>query len=305
MGYHTSDDAGVYRLDDESAIVLTVDFFQPIVDDPYDFGRVAAANSLSDVFAMGGRPLAALNIAAFPEGTLPEHILRDILRGGAETVQQAGAVIAGGHTVKDKELIYGLAVFGKVRPDSIVTNRGAKPGDRLILTKPLGTGILSTAIRAEKLPDGEIEMLIGFMARLNQRASIEMIAHGANACTDVTGYGLLGHALEMARESGVTCEIASADVPVMRGALHYAAQGMLTGGGGNNRIFVEGSISMKAGVEENVQHVLYDPQTSGGLLISIPEASADELLRALRNSCPQCAVIGRVMKKGPKPLIVR
>jgi selenide,water dikinase len=305
VGYHTSDDAGVYRLDDESAVVLTVDFFQPIVDDPFDFGRVAAANSLSDVFAMGGRPMAALNIAAFPEGILPARVLRDILRGGAEAVHQAGAVIAGGHTVNNKELIYGLAVFGCVNPKSIVTNRGAKPGDTLILTKPLGTGILSTAMRAETLPAGEIDALTAVMIQLNQQASIDMVAQGASACTDITGYGLLGHALEMAQASGVTCEIASEDVPLLPRAPHYAGQGMLTGGGGTNRIFVQGHISMEAGVDEITQHLLFDPQTSGGLLIAVPESSAADLLQALRATYPDSAIIGKIRKKRQTALIVR
>jgi selenide,water dikinase len=305
VGYHTSDDAGVYRLNDESAVVLTVDFFQPIVDDPFDFGRVAAANSLSDIFAMGGRPLAALNIAAFPEGTLPARVLREILRGGAEAVHQAGAVVAGGHTVNNKELIYGLAVFGRVHPSSIVTNRGAKPGDALILTKPLGTGILSTAIRADKLPAEDVAALVAVMTQLNRQASIAMVAHGANACTDITGYGLLGHSLEMARASDVTCEIESVNVPVLPGVHHYAGQGMLTGGGGTNRTFVQDHLSMDAGVDEITQHVLFDPQTSGGLLIAAPEPSIEGLMRDLRETYPDSAVIGQIKKKEHKALVVR
>jgi selenide,water dikinase len=305
VGYHTSDDAGVYRLDDESAVVLTVDFFQPIVDDPFDFGRVAAANSLSDVFAMGGSPMAVLNIAAFPEGTLPSRILTDILKGGAEAVRQAGAVVAGGHTVNNKELIYGLAVFGRVHPQGIVTNRGAKPGDAIILTKPLGTGILSTAIRADKLSADETATLVGVMTQLNRQASIAMVAHGANACTDITGYGLLGHALEMGFASNVTCEIDSPRVPFLPGARHYAGQGMLTGGGGSNRTFVEGRISMGEGVDEITQHLLFDPQTSGGLLIAVPESSAAGLLQDLRETCPDSAIIGQIKKKGQTTLVVR
>lgn len=304
VGYHTSDDAGVYRLDDESAIVLTVDFFQPIVDDPFDFGRVAAANALSDIFAMGGHPLAALNIAGFPEGELPVEILREILRGGAETVHRAGAVIAGGHTVKDKELKYGLAVFGRVHPKSIITNRSAKPGDDLILTKPLGSGVLSTAIRAGKLTEEEIHALVAVMTQLNQQASIEMVENGANACTDITGYGLLGHALEMALASGVTCEINSASVPLMPGAPNYARQGLLTGGGGTNRIFVQGHIDAQAQVDETIQHLLYDPQTSGGLLISVPEVSGAGLLQALRETYPYSAIIGKIKRKGRNALVV-
>jgi selenide,water dikinase len=305
VGYHTSDDAGVYRIDDESAIVLTVDFFQPIVDDPFDFGRIAAANSLSDVFAMGGQPLAALNIAGFPEGDLPSEVLRDIFRGGAEAVRQAGAVIAGGHTVRDKELKYGLAVFGRVHPEAIITNSGAKSGDLLILTKPLGSGVLSTAIRADKLAGDDITALVDIMSQLNQQASLDMVKHGANACTDITGYGLLGHALELAQASGVTCDINSADLPLMRGALDFAAQGMLTGGGKTNRAFVNGDISIQAGVDEILQHVMHDPQTSGGLLIAVPEASGAGLLHQLRKTYPHSAIVGKITKTGGKSLLVR
>jgi selenide,water dikinase len=304
VGYHTADDAGVYRVDDDTAIVLTVDFFQPIVDDPFDFGRVAAANSLSDVFAMGGRPLCALNIAGFPEGDLPAEVLTDIFRGGAEAVRRAGAVIAGGHTVRDKELKYGLAVFGQVHPQSIITNGGAQPGDDLILTKPVGSGVLSTAIRADKLPAGEIEALVAVMTQLNQQASIDMVKHGANACTDITGYGLLGHALEMALASSVTCEIISEKVPLMHGALEYVRQGMLTGGGKTNRSFVEEDISLQTGVDESHQHLLYDPQTSGGLLISVPEAAGRNLLQDLRKTYPDSSIIGKIKNKGRKALVV-
>jgi selenide,water dikinase len=289
-----ADDAGVYRLGPDIALVLTVDFFQPVVDDPYDFGRVAAANSISDVYAMGGRPLAVLNVVCFPEGDFPLEMLETILRGGSDTVQQAGAVIAGGHTVKDKELKYGLAVIGQVHPDRVITNSGARPGDRLILTKALGTGILATALRQDRLESAGSRLLVDTMTRLNRAASELMIEHGANACTDITGYGLLGHAYEMAVASQVSCKIWSSDLPVLSGALEFAAQGMNPGGSKNNRQFVRDQVSVEKPVDATLEHLLYDPQTSGGLLIAIAEAKAAGLLEALKKSCPGSQIIGRV-----------
>ncbi len=304
IGHLGADDAGVYRIDGETALVLTTDFFQPIVDDPVDFGRVAAANSMSDVYAMGGRPVAALNIAAFPEGEFPNHVLREILQGGAEVASEAGASIIGGHTINDKELKYGLAVAGLVHPDRIVTNGGARPGDRLLLTKPLGSGILSTALRADRLGTREAGEFVKIMTQLNRDASLRMVEHGVHACTDITGFGLLGHALELAIASGVTCEISPVDVPFMTGAMDFAKQGMLTGGGQANRKFVEGNISFRSHLDETIEHILYDPQTSGGLLIAVPEETCFALLEALRPTYPFCAVIGRVREKGKTNLVI-
>ena len=224
VGHAGSDDAGVYRMSKDSALVITVDFFAPIVDDPYDFGRIAAANSLSDVYAMGGRPLVALNVAAFPEGKLPAEVLADILRGGVETAAGAGCAVIGGHTVNDAEPKYGLCVVGTVHPDKVVTNGGAQAGDALILTKPLGTGILSTVLKAGKLDAGGVGRLVEVMTTLNDKASAKMLEFGATACTDVTGYGLAGHALEMARAAGLTIRIVSAEVPALEGALAAAGQ---------------------------------------------------------------------------------
>jgi selenide,water dikinase len=297
VGHSLADDAGVYRLGADTALVLTVDFFQPVVDDAFDFGRVAAANSVSDVYAMGGRPIAALNIVCFPEGDFPLEILETILRGGADVVAQAGAVIAGGHTVKDKELKYGLAVVGLVHPDRVITNGGAQPGDKLILTKPLGTGILATALRAEKLDPAGTQLLVDTMVQLNKEASRLMIEHGAHACTDITGYGLLGHAYEMASASQLSCAIQVSEIPVLEGALEFAAQGMNPGGSRNNRKFVAGQVSASNPVDTTREHLLYDPQTSGGLLIAVPQSGAENLLEGLKQVCPASRIIGEVIPR--------
>ncbi|MEJ2720272.1 MAG: selenide, water dikinase SelD, partial [bacterium] len=249
VGYGGADDAGVYRLSDDTALVLTVDYFPPIVDDPFDFGRVAAANALSDVYAMGGRPIAALNICGFPEGALPAAVLGDILRGGASVAASAGVVIAGGHTVSDKEIKYGLSVVGTIHPDRIIQNRGARVGDRLVLTKPLGTGVLSTKLRAGKLDAGTYAALVDSMTRLNKVASERMLEHEVHACTDVTGYGLLGHGFEMAEASGVCIEISAADVPLLPGAVQAVHETFLTGGAGSNRLFVGDDVAWERPVD--------------------------------------------------------
>lgn len=297
VGHAGADDAGVYRLDDERALVLTVDFFTPVVDDPFDYGRVAAANSLSDVYAMGGRPLVALNIAAFPEGDLDDGVLADILRGGAAIAKEAGIVIAGGHTVKDKEMKYGLSVVGTVHPDRIIQNAGAEPGDRLILTKALGTGILSTALKAGDLGTKEYEALVGSMTQLNRAASEAMAGAGVHACTDVTGYGLVGHAFEMARAGDVVIELSAAGLPVLPGTREAVDKSYLTGGGAANRRFVEGSVEWKGPVDSTLEHIMFDPQTSGGLLIAVPEAKSEGLLSGIQPSCEAARIVGRVGEK--------
>ena len=296
VGHAGSDDAGVYRMSDDSALVITVDFFAPIVDDPYDFGRIAAANSLSDVYAMGGRPLVALNVAAFPEGKLPAEVLADILRGGVETAAGAGCAVIGGHTVNDAEPKYGLCVVGTVHPDKVVTNGGAQAGDALILTKPLGTGILSTVLKAGKLDAGGVGRLVEVMTTLNDKASAKMLEFGATACTDVTGYGLAGHALEMARAAGLTIRIVSAEVPALEGALAAAGNGHLTGGGNNNRAFVAADASIDPAIGENLLHVICDPQTAGGLLIAVPRDRAPALMDSLEKVCPGAAIVGEFVE---------
>jgi len=302
VGHTGADDAGVYRLDDERAIVMTVDFFPPIVDDPYDYGRVAAANSLSDVYAMGADPIAALNIAAFPGTGLPNEILGEIFRGGASVAKGAGIVIVGGHTVKDAELKYGLSVVGMVHPKEIVRNSGARAGDKLILTKPLGTGILSTALMAEKLADEHYRSLINTMTQLNRHASEEMRRHGVRACTDITGYGLLGHAFEMAQAGNVSLEIVADTVPVLPGAFDMIREGFLTGGANANRHLIEGDVEWKRDYDKPLDDLLVDPQTSGGLLISVSPDQCNALLDRIVEIYTDAAIVGNVLER-PGPLL--
>jgi selenide,water dikinase len=304
VGHAGSDDAGVYRISENTALVLTVDFFTPIVDNPFDYGRIAAANSLSDVYAMGGKPFAALNISCFPENKLPAEVLGEILRGGADTAARASCVILGGHTVKDEELKYGLSVVGSVHPDRVVTNAGAKPGDVLILTKPLGSGVLSTALMKNKLDRDAVASLVDVMIRLNDRASEEMLAHNASACTDITGYGLVGHASEMARASHVSIRLDSAALPLIDGAMWAARNGYLTGGGSANRAFIKDEAEIAGGIDENLLHIAYDPQTAGGLLIAVPENEAEGLLSAVLRDCPGAAVVGRCERLEDKLIFI-
>lgn len=274
---------------------MTVDFFTPIVDDPFDYGRVAATNSLSDVYAMGARPIVALNIAGFPEGELPADVVAAILKGGATAAKEAGVVIAGGHTVKDPEVKYGLSVVGLVHPDEIIQNSGARPGDRIVLTKALGTGVLATAHMEGDLDADTYTRLVASMIQLNRSAATKMREHGVHAATDITGYGLLGHALEMAKASGVTIAITGSAVPVLPGALDAIARGYLTGGGRTNRLFVGDDVDLGK-TDEPLQNLLFDPQTSGGLLVSLPAAEADAYVRALEAD-HTAAVIGEVTGK--------
>lgn len=268
VGRETFDDAGVFLLSDDLALVQTVDFFAPIVDDPYTFGQIAAANALSDVYAMGGQPLTALNIVAFPDGKLPLGVLTDILRGGLDKVHEAGAHIIGGHTVLDEELKYGLSVTGKAHPNFLLTNAGARPGDRLVLTKPLGTGILATAIkRGELEPPAQVEVLAS-MTALNGGASRVALATGSRCATDVTGFGLLGHASHIARASEVTLRLSVTALPVFAGAVAAWERGARTGGAERNLEYVNALVDW--GTATDVQRaLLVDPQTSGGLLVAV------------------------------------
>lgn len=277
VGFNTADDAGVYRISDTQALVQTVDFFPPIVDDPYFFGQIAAANALSDVFAMGGRPLTALNIVGFPLGKLPIAVLTEILRGGAEKITEAGAVVVGGHSIKDSELKYGVAVTGIIDTDKIVTNAGAKVGDCLFLTKPLGTGLITTGIKRNAVSRELSDLVIRTMAALNQTAAELMMKHGAHAATDITGYGMLGHSYEMAAGSRVALRIFSRALPLLPDVLALAAAGMIPGGAKDNRAFLDGKVTLSHGLDQNLEHVLFDPQTSGGLLIAVPPENAEAL----------------------------
>lgn len=279
VGADTSDDAAVYRLNDQQALISTVDFFTPMVDDPFAFGQVAAANALSDVYAMGGRPLLALNLVVFP-AKLPLSILEDILRGGAQKVEEAGARLAGGHSIADESPIYGLAVNGLVDPGKMWTNRGAKPGDVLVLTKPLGSGTICTAIKGERASVEAIDAVTETMSKLNKEAAEFAAGLAIHSCTDITGFGLLGHATEVALASGVAMEIHSAAVPLLAAALEYAAEGMLPGGAHRNRKYYQSRVEFSASVTNDMQSVLFDPQTSGGLLFSLPAKEGAKLTQA-------------------------
>ncbi len=304
VGHAGSDDAGVYRLSDELAMVLTVDFFTPIVDDAYDYGRVAATNSLSDVYAMGGKPVVALNIAGFPEGKLPPEVLREIIRGGADVARAAGVSIVGGHTVNDPEVKYGLAVVGLIDPGRIVRNAGARAGDRLVLSKPIGTGVLATRLKAGALPADGAKRLVEVMTTPNREASELMLAHGVRACTDITGYGLLGHAAEMADGSDVTITLRAADVPFIEGAYDAAAQGYLTGGGNNTKKFLHDAVRLAPSIDDATTALLFDAQTSGGLLMAVPADQADALLAKLQARHPQAAVVGACVARTDVSIIV-
>jgi len=294
VGYGTADDAGVYKLDDQTALVQTVDFFPPIVDDPYYFGQIAAANALSDVYAMGGKPLTALNIVGFPASTMPGKILSDILRGGMDKVQEAGAVIVGGHSIKDAELKYGLAVTGLIHPSNIKTNSAAKAGDILFLTKPLGTGIITTAIKRQAIDQALTDLVTRQMATLNRFACELMVRFDAHAATDITGFGLLGHAYEMAVGSGVTICLDAAAVPLLPQAMRLAGEGMNPGGANDNRAYLAGHVRISGRIEKNLEQVLYDPQTSGGLFIAVPPDKTESFGAALRDAGLPDRPVGRV-----------
>lgn len=297
VGFDTADDAGVYRLTPECALVQTVDFFTPIVDDPFTFGAIAAANSLSDVYAMGGAPLTALSIVAYP-ATDDLDDLEQILRGGAEKMIEAGCVILGGHSVADDEIKFGYAVTGAVHPERVWTNSGARPGDVLVFTKRIGTGVVSTALKRELAREEDVRASVDSMLTLNREACEAMSGLAAHGCTDVSGFGLLGHAREMAVASGVTLEIEAAAVRLLPGAAGYARAGAIPGGLKNNREFVSACVEKCSDVPEEIEALLYDPQTSGGLLISLTEEDAAALLARFAPAYR----MGRVRAPTDKPL---
>ncbi len=303
VGTDTADDAAAFRLDDETAIVQTVDYFTPIVDDPYDFGQIAAANALSDIYAMGARPLFALNLVGFPVGKLPHSLLVEILKGGIDKCAEAGIVIAGGHTVKDEEPKYGLAVTGIVAPDQIVRNSTARPGDVLILTKPLGTGIITTGIKADMVSEQTTEMITRLMATLNKRASEVMVEVGASACTDITGFGLIGHLAEMVAASGVPARIRASDVPVLEEVWRLIKEECVPGGSMANRKQADTCTTWHGDVKERVRLALCDAQTSGGLLIAVSREKAERTLSALHGAGVDAAVLIGAIEDGPTPCI--
>jgi selenide,water dikinase len=296
VGSSTADDAGVYRISETEALIMSTDFFPPIVDDPYRFGQIAAANALSDIYAMGGKPLVGLNIACFP-ADMPHSLLSEILRGGQEKVQEAGALVIGGHTVKDKELKYGLAVTGRILIKDIKTNANAKPGDLLILTKPLGTGVISTALKNNQADEADVEFIMNQMSELNRIAAEIMVRHEANAATDITGFGLIGHMIELNRSSNVSCRIQSENVPLIPNALGYA-RGFIPGGLNDNRKTFEQDVDIKIDLDQDLETIFYDPQTSGGLLISAPPQKAEIILQELHSEgIESAALIGEVTEK--------
>ncbi len=303
VGFDTADDAGVYDLTPDSAtplaMIQTVDFFTPIVDDPYSFGGIAAANALSDVYAMGGKPVTALSILVFPaKGTMSD--LEAILKGGADKIHEAGCVILGGHSVSEDEIKFGYAVTGLIDPRRVWTNAGAKPGDVLVFTKRLGTGVISTALKKGLAEEAHIEASIRQMLALNRRPCELLLKRTVHGCTDVTGFGLLGHAREMALASGVTLEIRASALRYLPGAIEYSKAGAHSGGLHNNRDFVSDCVMLSEEIPSEIESLLYDPQTSGGLLVALPEADA----AAFINDFPDGYVIGAVCARGPKPLDV-
>lgn len=306
VGPHSSDDAGVFKISPDVALVQTVDFITPVVDDPFDYGAIAAANSLSDVYAMGGRPLTALNLLGSPGGVVTNDVLRRILEGGLATIGEAKAVVVGGHSVKTPELFYGVAVTGVVHPDRVVTNSGARPGAVLVLTKRLGVGILTTALKNENLPDELLPVIVTQMRTLNAAAAEAMVEVGVQACTDVTGFGLLGHLFELVESSGVTAEVEVASVPYFLEAVELARQGNVAGGLKANRTYLEPHVTVAPQVSDDVEPLLYDPQTSGGLLMAVAEERLPALLDALeRRGVETRAVIGRILERSDKAIILR
>ena len=305
VGINTADDAGVFRLTDEIAIIQTVDFFTPVVDDPYIYGQIAAANSLSDVYAMGGRPITALNIVGFHPKILPMEVLEEILTGGFDKTTEAGAVIVGGHTIMDEELKYGLSVTGVVHPKKIVTNAGAKAGDKLVLTKPLGTGIISTALKSGKELGELAEQANQVMTSLNRIASEVMQEIRVHACTDITGFGLMGHSFEMAAASKVGMKFWASKVPFFKGIIPLITAGFVPGGTHNNRDYLKDKVRIHHSLSLENTTVLFDAQTSGGLLISVQEDKVDKLcLELKKRGIDPVAVIGEVVADHPAQLEV-
>ncbi len=294
VDYRTADDAGVYRLDEERALVQTVDFFTPIVDDASTYGRIAAANSLSDVYAMGGRPLTALAIAAFPARDFDPVLVRDVFRGGSDALREAGVVLLGGHTVQDQEVKFGYAVTGLVHPDRVLRNGGVRPGDALILTKPIGTGVITTALKHDRAPADAVAEAVRVMSALNRAASEVLVAAGpaVHACTDITGFGLVGHASEMAENSEATLEIETGAVPLLPGALALAARNR-PGGAATNQAHFSLVVVERGPLDDDLRALMYDPQTSGGLLAAVAPDLAESVLDALARAGVDACLVGR------------
>ncbi len=303
VGFDKSDDASVFIINEETALIQTVDFFPPIVDDPYLFGQIAAANAISDIYAMGGEPHLALNLLCVTE-QMEEAWIREILRGGYDKAYEAGVIISGGHTIHGSEPLYGLAVTGFARPEKIRKNDGARPGDRLILTKPLGIGILTTAAKAGFAEKDVTERICRQMATLNKEACRIMQKYRVHSCTDVTGFGLMGHSCEMAQGSGCTLHLETKNIPFHPEALEMAEMGLVPAGAYRNRDFAEHAAEVRGAVSRAMQDILYDPQTSGGLLIAVDAGDAEALLRELQDTVPGAAAIGHVTENEGKAIII-
>lgn len=303
MGFDTSDDAAVYKINEETAMIQTVDFFPPVVDDPYVFGQIAAANSLSDVYAMGGEPKTCMNLLSISSCMSMEQV-EGILQGGYDKVREAGAIIAGGHTIEDAEPKYGLCVTGFIHPKKVLKNSSAKEGDMLIMTKPLGLGILAGAFMAEALDEVNYKLMCKIMSTLNKEAQRLMMPFEPHACTDVTGFGLLGHGFEMAGGSGLTMEINSSDVPIIEAAKELAKDGIVPAGAYANFEYLKKNIENRGNVPEYMTDILVDPETSGGLLIALPENKAKELLKRLEEVTPYARIIGQMSAKKERSLII-
>ena len=304
VGFDQADDAGVYRLRDDLALVQTLDFFTPIVDDPFDFGRIAALNSVNDVWAMAGTPITALAITCFPKKGVDPGILTEIMRGGMETLNQYGVTLIGGHSVDNEQIMFGYSVTGTIDPNKVARNSGARPGDVIILTKPIGTGVISTGIKKGKANEIVVRKSIDTMLTPGKFAAEAMREFGVQGATDVTGFSLLGHAWEMACASNVTVEIDSAAVPLLEGALELAKQGMLTSGDKTNREYVGSDVNVAESVDSNLVKLLFDPQTAGGMLIAIEESRSQSLLNRLKENYSLASVIGKVISRGPRRLRV-
>lgn len=304
VGFETADDAGVYRLRDDLAIVQTLDFFTPIVDDPYDYGRIAALNSINDVWAMAGTPITAMAITCFPKKGVDPAILGEIMRGGLETINKYGVTLIGGHSVDNEQIMFGYSVTGVIDPNKVAKNSGARVGDVIILTKPIGTGVISTGIKKGRASDSVVAGSVETMLTPGKFAAEAMREFGVSGATDVTGFALLGHAWEMACASKVTIEIDERAVPLLEGALELASQGMLTSGDKTNREYVGADVEITETVDQNMIKLLFDPQTAGGMLIAIAEEKSEALLRSLNEHYPKARAIGHVLSESPRKIIV-
>ena len=304
VGFDKADDAGVYRLRDDLALVQTLDFFTPIVDDPFDYGRIAALNSINDVWAMGGTPVTAMAITCFPKKGLDFGILGEIMRGGLSVLTENKVALVGGHSIDNEQIMFGYSVTGVIDPNKVATNAGARPGDIIILTKPIGTGVISTGIKMAKASATVVEESIATMLTPGKYAAEAITKFEVRAATDVTGFALLGHSWEMARASNVTIEIDSACVPLINGALELASAGLLTSGDKTNREYVSQDVVVASTVDPNLMKLFYDPQTAGGLLLAISENKADDLLTELRRNYPRAEIVGRVRERSVKAIVV-